>query len=121
MHSNKALLQRLGVLNKAIDAEVFSSTTVKYALAENVDRVEDSLNTYRERLSDLREEHSVEDPFGEDTPEEFEEAFVDLLDVKADFTPYHVAERILEDENEVPFQLIAQLKWMFKPEEEIGA
>lgn len=120
--NNEELLQKSQVLNMAASQEAFSSTSIKYGLSENIDRIEDSLETFREEAQEMAEEHDVEDmdqPESE-MPDEFVEELSNLQETEGEFDPYFVPKEDLEAEEEVPFQFIHSLKWMFKPKEQIG-
>jgi glucan phosphorylase len=111
-------------LRQAGQEDLFSHNKIKYAISENISRIQSAMETYNVQLNELLEEHDEvrrEELLSPDSPEEFKEGFNDLLDTEAEFDPYYVPQSYLEAEtSDVPFEFIDRLRWMFKREEQIG-
>jgi len=139
--TNADLLNRINAVNTAIEQDAFSSTKINYALTSNLKRLQEATEPFHDEMEDLREEYQEElqevqerrqelqdeldDAAGEEAeeiqeelqdleaPEEFTQARQELLEMEVDFEPYNVNDRFLDDEEDVPIQLLYQLDFIF--------
>jgi secreted Zn-dependent insulinase-like peptidase len=58
--TNRDLVERKNVIEKAINQNVFQSTKIKYALTSNAKRLERALESYQEEMQSLRSEFEDE-------------------------------------------------------------
>lgn len=116
--TNGELLQRQNNLQNAI--EHVQSVRGRYALQKTLRNVEQALETYREMLAEIAQEHEVDLSGGgvpEDAPQAFVEDLDELLQMEAEEPQVHSMDlAVLETEDEkgsdIPLGVIASLDFM---------
>lgn len=115
--TNGELLQRHEALQRA--AGHVQSVRARYAVQKTLRGVESALETYREMLAELAQEHEVDLSQGvpDDAPEPFREELGELLQMETEEPDVHTIDLGVlgtEDEkgSDIPLGVIADLDFM---------
>jgi len=110
-----------------IDYDGAQTTTVRYAVKKNRDRLQDEMEHFQELLGEKAEEIGMEPDVlqtiadkrvqgsldTEEAGEEATEAVDDVLSTETAFEPYHVSESAIKEEPGVPIPILDLADWMF--------
>jgi hypothetical protein len=110
------LIHRWNALQQAIRTDAFRSVKIRYAITKNTQRLANALEAYRKALAELHDEYDIED--GEDRPLDFVEERQELLEMEEDCPAYTVSADYLDDESDVPYELLGALMWMIEDDDE---
>lgn len=120
MPTHATLLQRQQTLAQA--ANVFQTVKARYAITKNAKYIESELESYRETLKELMQEHDVEPQNDGTIPNDAPQAFYDdaneLLQTETECRVHTITEDTLEKEDDkdsdISVEMLMQIDWMIE-------